>query len=174
MSISLPWIVFGDLNEVSSQSEKWGGNPVLKFCMDLFNNTLNDCKLMDLGFSGPKFTWSNKRKHAPIHERLDRGCANDLWFPKFPNSTIHHLPKITSDHCPLLLRLDHPPTRHGPKPFRFEPMWVLHESFQSIVHNAWINAPTFDSKLEQTRQDLTIWNKEHFGNVYQRKKTCFK
>lgn len=168
--IDLPWVVIGDFNEVCSQTEKWGGNPASKSRMDLFNNTLNDCKLMDLGFLGPKFTWSNKRKHAPIHERLDRGCANDLWFAKFPNSSIHHLPKIMSDHCPLLLRLDHPPLRTEPKPFRFEPMWVLHDMFPSVVQKTWLAAFSLDSKLEQTRHDLIVWIKDHFGNVYHRKK----
>ena len=76
-TIVLPLIVFGDFNEVTCQAEKLGGNPISKNRTDIFNKTLDDYHLMDLGFSGPRFTWSNKRKHAPIHERLDRGCAND-------------------------------------------------------------------------------------------------
>ena len=166
----MPWVTLGDFNEMTCQTEKWGGRPISKIRTDLFNKTLSECNLIDLGFVGPKFTWSNNRKHAPIHERLDRGCANDLWFNKFPNSAIHHLPKITSDHCPLLLTLDLPTPPHGLKPFRFEPMWVLDNSFTNIVHKAWFSHFSLDDKMDQTRKDLTVWNKEKFGNVYRRKK----
>lgn len=168
--MDFPWVALGDFNEMTSQTEKWEGRPISKTRTDLFNKTLSDCNLIDLGFHGPKFTWSNNRKHAPIHERLDRGCANDLWFNKFPNTAIHHLPKITSDHCPLLLNLDHPNTFHGIKPFRFEPMWVLESSFTEVVYQAWFSRFLLDEKLDQTRNDLSVWNKEKFGNVYHHKK----
>jgi hypothetical protein len=45
--------------------------------MEAFQNTLDDCSLLDLGFSGPKFTWCNDRASGGItRERLARAVAN--------------------------------------------------------------------------------------------------
>ena len=43
---------------------------------DIFANTMNESELLDMGFNGPKFTWTNRRKLNPILERLDRGWGN--------------------------------------------------------------------------------------------------
>jgi hypothetical protein len=45
--------------------------------MEDFQRILEDCLLSDLGFSRPKFTWSNERDdEAFTQERLDRVVAN--------------------------------------------------------------------------------------------------
>jgi hypothetical protein len=50
---------------------------------------------MDLGFSGPKFTWTNLRGVADlIQERLDKGWANSEWKTNFPEASIQHLPRF--------------------------------------------------------------------------------
>lgn len=69
----MTWLTIGDVNEIVTQSEKWGGRPINHCRANLFKNTINSCNLIDLGFNGPKFTWINKRKNNPISERLDRG-----------------------------------------------------------------------------------------------------
>jgi hypothetical protein len=54
--------------------------------MQDFRNTIEICRLYDLGFSGPKFTWSNKRYDLFfMQERLDRVLANSAWIDNFPN-----------------------------------------------------------------------------------------
>lgn len=35
-------------------------------------------------------------------ERLDRFLANSEWIHLFPDSHVLRLPRITSDHCPVL------------------------------------------------------------------------
>ncbi|KAK3222865.1 hypothetical protein Dsin_009890 [Dipteronia sinensis] len=38
-----------------------------------FRQAIDDCDLVDLGFSEPKLTWNNRRDgKSNIHERLDR------------------------------------------------------------------------------------------------------
>lgn len=65
---------------------------------------INDHGLIDLGFEGHAYTWSNKRSGMTnIQERLDTGYANKEWKLKFPEAKITHLAALKSDHRPLLL-----------------------------------------------------------------------
>lgn len=71
-----------------------------------FIAVIEACGLLNLGFSGQKYTWSNKRGiHHRIWKRLDRALVNDSWLEKMPQTTITHLSSIGSDHCPLLLEM---------------------------------------------------------------------
>jgi hypothetical protein len=68
------WICVSDFNEVLMQSEKLGGNSWQESLLEAFQQTLEVCELTDLGFYGPKYTWSNCQEGgALIRERLDRG-----------------------------------------------------------------------------------------------------
>ena len=52
------WLCLGDFNEVLVSSEKLGGNLRQNSFMQTFQHTLETCELSDLGFNGPKYTWS--------------------------------------------------------------------------------------------------------------------
>jgi hypothetical protein len=52
----LPWMCIGDFNEVVNGTEKWGGNVRHRRAMQEFQQVLEDCNLIDLGFCGPKYT----------------------------------------------------------------------------------------------------------------------
>ena len=74
--------------------------------MQNFRDVLDHCGFVDLGFSGPDFTWHDKRRGEGIWERLDRGIANYEWLTRFPTGRVKHLNCFTLDHRPLLLSLD--------------------------------------------------------------------
>ena len=59
---NLPWAIMGDFNEVIAEEEKSGGNPISQRRVNAILDCMDTCQMMDLGFSGPKFTWSNKRE----------------------------------------------------------------------------------------------------------------
>jgi hypothetical protein len=102
--ISSKWMVFGDFNLILNSSEKMGGNNIDYHHTNLFNITLNDCDLNDLGFYGPKYTWANNQSdNDHIKERLDRFCANTNWILSFPRYTNKHLLRYSSDHNPIML-----------------------------------------------------------------------
>ena len=56
-------------------------------------------------------------------EWLDKGSSNADWKLLFLVTEMHHLPRVKSDHCPILLITD-PLAPKSPKPFRFEQMWL--------------------------------------------------
>ena len=59
--------------------------------MQLFRDVIDKCNFMDLGYVGPKFTWSKHFTNGnSIWERLDRGLATNKWFLKFPGSKVYH------------------------------------------------------------------------------------
>ena len=160
-----------DFNEILSSDDKFGGLPVNLRRSNLFNNCLNACSMIDLGFHGPHFTWSNLREvRYLIQERLDRGFANALWRKAFPEASVHHLTRTHSDHCPMLICLHKPPCLFLPRPFIFRPIWLSHPSISEVMTNSW------DVVLPQARnvncftEAVILWNKDVFGNIFWKKK----
>ncbi|CAN1279062.1 hypothetical protein LINPERPRIM_LOCUS16870 [Linum perenne] len=69
-----------------------------------FRSFINNSGLVDLGFQGNLFTWTNyKDGDEAIRSRLDRGLANTLWRTEFDKAAIVHETIIGSDHAPLIL-----------------------------------------------------------------------
>ena len=100
----ISWLCAGDFNEIARQDEKLGGAIRGHHQMQLFQDVLDECEFIDLGFIGPKFTWSKHCNNGhSIWERLDRGSAIDSWFLRYPGTWVYHLPCLSSNHCPLLI-----------------------------------------------------------------------
>ena len=95
--------------------------------------------MIDLGFAGPRFTWTNKRPISDlILERIDKCFANTKWRIMYLEANVTHLPRIFSDHCPVLVDLFRPPPNASNRPFRFQTMWLLHPEFSKVVQGAWV------------------------------------
>ncbi|KAG5595248.1 hypothetical protein H5410_036480 [Solanum commersonii] len=91
----------GDYNVITSMEEKLGGIPYNMRKSLEFIVVIEACGLIDLGFSGQRFTWSNKRGiHHKITEAAGGAMVNDKWLETMPQTTITHLPSVGSDHCP--------------------------------------------------------------------------
>lgn len=102
------WLMRGDFNEVLLAKEKLGGLSISNTRTSLFKDYLDNCGMLDLGFKGCKYTWTNKRykhKNSLILERLDRCVANTSWINQYPEASVSHLPRTKSDHCLMLLTL---------------------------------------------------------------------
>ena len=59
---NMPWVVAGDFNEPLSEEDKFGGRAVSVNRSFLFKECLEKCNMIDIGFSGPRFTWTNRRE----------------------------------------------------------------------------------------------------------------
>ncbi|CAL2256143.1 unnamed protein product [Prunus armeniaca] len=168
---NLPWLVTGDFNEIVDDSEKKGGKAA--HCNSGFVDWIGRHHLVDLGFFGAEFTWCKKNVHGEtLRERLDRGLCNITWRHKFLEGFVRHLPRVRSDHCPLLISLNSAQYPHSEfKIFRFQAMWMLHQGFKDFVSAIWNNSNgnTMCKTISLTKA-LTDWNKEIFGNIFQQKK----
>ncbi|XP_026391890.1 uncharacterized protein LOC113287368 isoform X2 [Papaver somniferum] len=81
------------------------------------------------GFSGPAYTWSNGRAFQGLFwQHLDRVMANPEWCIAFNCADILHLPRISSDHAPILLNTSIPIARAPPN-YKFEAYWISHPEF---------------------------------------------
>ena len=104
---TLPWVCIGDFNEILYAYEKQGWLDRLERKMLGFRDTLDFCKLKDLGYNGYPFTWCNWRPgNQNVWIQLYRRVATIDWILRFPSSRIHHLDAFHLDHKPILLSPD--------------------------------------------------------------------
>ena len=103
------------------------------------------------------------RLNNQIQSRLDRFIVSEDWECYFSGAVQSLLPRIVSDHCPILL--DCGGTRKGPSPFRFENMWLKEEGFKDLLRNWWVGFQfrgsfsfTLFEKLKALKTCLKIWN----------------
>jgi len=80
------------------------------------------------------------------------------------------LPKITSDHFPIFLRVGE--VSRGRHPFKFENMWLEADGFDDLVKSIWdelnvIGPSSFilAKKLNFLKTKLKQWNREVFGHL---------
>ncbi|CAN0829098.1 hypothetical protein LINGRAHAP2_LOCUS1046 [Linum grandiflorum] len=132
-----------------------------------FSSCLEQCELFDMGFVGPKFTW----RRGTLLERLDRAVINEDWLLRFPESVNRHLPRVKSDHRPILVCTDFDSTSNRlPCPFRFNAAWLSHEDFRRFLDREWRPGCGAPFSLQVLQDRLKEWNKNTFGNIFQQKR----
>ena len=88
---SLPWLCGGDFNELVKSHEKKGGRLSPYDQMQKFREVLDEYGLLDLGFSGKKFTWFKNYPSSGIWERLNRAVSTAGWVERFPATKVQSL-----------------------------------------------------------------------------------
>ncbi|KAJ7971755.1 Endonuclease/exonuclease/phosphatase [Quillaja saponaria] len=79
---SHPWLLLGDFNNTVFAGKR--SNPLVVDSTNHVLSWINRNCLIDLGFPGPKFTWTNGRKgRALIRKRLDKVLCNSDWRVHF-------------------------------------------------------------------------------------------
>ncbi|MED6158737.1 hypothetical protein PIB30_117172 [Stylosanthes scabra] len=172
-TFDLPWLVFGDFNQVINQSEKQGDNPIQFSQVEGFLEARQINELADLGFKGHPFTWSNGQSGTNnIQERLDRALARSEWKQLFPKTSIQHLSRYKSDHSPLLLNLAGEGNRRRRRighTFKFEEFWLSNSECSRILENTSKDQEgDIVEKIKRSGGNLDEWGKTTFGDIQKR------
>ncbi|KAI9187395.1 hypothetical protein LWI28_027648 [Acer negundo] len=94
----LPWVCGGDFNELLSVHDKVGGLLKSFIGMSNFRQAIEECNLSDLGYTGPRHTWNNKREgKSNIRERIDMFLAKEKWRDRFVKVKVDHMGFFSSD-----------------------------------------------------------------------------
>ncbi|KAK2645858.1 hypothetical protein Ddye_021053 [Dipteronia dyeriana] len=156
-----PWVVMRDFNEIISSDEKRGGGGRGSFSKFGFIKWINENKLVDLGFIGQNFTWMARRGvREDIWERLDRELCSMDWRVMFGEGFVKHLPRVTFDHCPIMLchHIMHI-LRGNFKAFRFNA-----EGFGNVFSHNWDSFEgKLSDKIRNVSQNIKVWNMKVFG-----------
>lgn len=134
---SLPWLVWGDFNQVLDGKEKWcRGNGSISGAVWL-KDFVNKFHLRGIESYGVFYTWTNNRKgDNATFEKLDRAMGSVEWCRRFPKAAVLVLPIHRSDHSPLVLDTDWVEVKRA-RLKRFEEMWLQCEEVSQITRKAW-------------------------------------
>ncbi|XP_060211976.1 uncharacterized protein LOC132639554 [Lycium barbarum] len=169
----LPWIIGGDFNVIVSDEEKQGGLLVSSNETLDFSTCIQSYGLIDVGFSGSKFTWWNGRTEEDyIFKWLDRILVNQQVLDIMPSTAVTHMIRHGSDQAPLHLECNsnaHPIV----KSFKFLNFWTKHHTFMEVVRENWTadfcGNPfnVFHHKLKKLKRELIQWSRSTYGNIFQ-------
>jgi exonuclease III len=157
-----PLCCIGDFNAILTLSEKHGGSTRLNNNNKSFRDLIFRADLIDLGFSGPAFTWTNSSYTSrPIFKRLDRVVVSTTWQAMYLRSHVKHLPMIYSDHTPILL-MTTPPTRKK-LVFRMEHWWMRLPNFEKECKRLWdlTEGPLWEERQHSLGKGLQKWAREY-------------
>jgi hypothetical protein len=134
-----PMLCMGDMNEMLYDMDK--SSPYMNsHRLHAFHSLVKQCGFFDLGFSGPAYTWTNRRYSSnPTYEHLDRGLVNPEWCVVYANTNMFNIPIILSDHAPILISTNGT-YRKPQKQFKIENWWLMESYFQANAHSVWTNS----------------------------------
>ena len=95
---------------------------------------------------------------------------NLSWCLFYPKARVSHLTRCHLDHYPVLIETNPRRAIHLNRPFRFEDFWLLDLSCPTIVSNAWGSNRNLMESIDIFSREATIWNRDHFGNIHQKKR----
>ncbi|KAJ9535113.1 LOW QUALITY PROTEIN: hypothetical protein OSB04_un001809 [Centaurea solstitialis] len=126
------WVVCGDFNEVHCTDER-RGSALDSRGTKIFNDFIVTVGLTDLRLGGRRFTWMNA--DCSKLSKLDRFLINQNFLDGWPLSNALVLPRVLSDHCPILL--DTKVVDFGLTPFKLYNSWLKLPDFVALVKERW-------------------------------------
>jgi hypothetical protein len=173
---NLPWLMMGDFNDAMWQSEHFLETRRSEKQMLDFREALSYCDMHDIGFTGTPWTFDNKQRGIRnVKVRLDRVVASPDWSNIYPQSYVRHLTSSRSDHCPILLTMEHNCAMGSPsRPRRYEACWEREETLAEEINLAWEghsrpkDLGAVASNLNGVMDCLQAWSKETVGSIPRR------
>ncbi|XP_042521331.1 uncharacterized protein LOC122094799 [Macadamia integrifolia] len=167
-----PRMIIGDFNVTLFDNERRGPGRVCLGAASEFGAMVDATSMIQIPSFGRKFTWSNNRRSGNVVAVLDRAFVNEDWLNSFDDCSQKVLPRIASDHAPLLVssRLSSKPKNC---PFRINKIWLDHPEFVDMTREAWnmnlISSATFIlyQKLKRLKHVIKSWSRRAFPNLNQ-------
>lgn len=78
----LPWFITGDFNEIIAATDKKGGSLTRRFAG--FKKWVDRSAMIDMGFQGPAYTWTNNT----VKQRIDRCFCDSDWRLMFAEAKV--------------------------------------------------------------------------------------
>ncbi|XP_071902066.1 uncharacterized protein [Coffea arabica] len=139
--------------------------------MNDFTDCISSSGLKPVTATGSRFTWTGIHQGRHVWKRLDRVLMNAAWQQQFPNTILHYLNRVTSDHSPLLVNNANDRAR-GRGSFKFQHMWIRHSNFLNVAKHNWAQPMEgygmflFAQKLKWLEWALGERNRQVFGNIF--------
>ncbi|WMV14273.1 hypothetical protein MTR67_007658 [Solanum verrucosum] len=171
-SLNGPWIVCGDFNITRYPSERTNCHR-LSGAMEEFSSCIEELQLVDPPLLGGSFTWRRGEDHS-CASRIDRISHCAEWGDNFTHIKQSCLPKMASDHNPIILSYGGEEWKKSY--FKFEIWWLEVEGFKDRVKEWWASFQVngrpgyiLAEKLKTLKVKLKEWSKVNRGNWKQRK-----
>ena len=130
------WLMVGDFNEITSNSEKRGGRKRSEASFLPFKNMISTCGMIEFPHTGNFFSWSGRRRSGRVQCRLDRALGNEDWHQVFSHTDVEYLLRWGSDHRPVMVRIKSKEST-GRIGFKFDRRWLGKEGFAETVKHGW-------------------------------------
>ena len=129
-------MLVGDFNDICSNGEKWGGRERSEGSFRDFNSFMSGNELVDIGYVGIPWTWSNTWEgEGVVKERLDRCLGSVGWVQLYEKVTCEHIEQEASDHC-LLMVDTNPQQRRVKRRFFFDQRWAKDKASEAVIKQA--------------------------------------
>ncbi|XP_019447356.1 PREDICTED: uncharacterized protein LOC109350589 [Lupinus angustifolius] len=168
-----PWCCIGDFNATLGADECRSATLPSRVSKNEFLSFINSSSLLNVSTLGAQFTWTNKRRgNALFENKLDRSLCNGDWMKLWSQVSCGTLPRIASDHHPLLFSSASTTTPRICS-FKFQKMWLQNIDCKRSIKESWqtevIGCPMFilSQKLKRLKKELKHWNYNVFGNIHQ-------
>ncbi|GJV12046.1 RNA-directed DNA polymerase, eukaryota, reverse transcriptase zinc-binding domain protein [Tanacetum coccineum] len=129
------YVIFGDLNEVRDESERYG-TEFSRPAANVFKSFINDAGIFELALGGRNFTWMNKA--GTEMSKLGLFLISHQVIDVFMDVKVTALPRGWSDHTPIMLHCDK--MDYGPVPFKIFHSWFQRDGFDECIKKAYVFA----------------------------------
>ncbi|KAE8684600.1 hypothetical protein F3Y22_tig00111105pilonHSYRG00045 [Hibiscus syriacus] len=96
--------------------------------------------------------------------------CNSHWDELYPESFMHNLLRICSDHRSILLHSRPPPRHSHPRQFRYFSGWLAHDDFERMVLENWKSASSLSETISNFNDVADTWSKNVFGYIGAKKR----
>ncbi|KAH0751395.1 hypothetical protein KY285_004543 [Solanum tuberosum] len=159
-----PWVSCGDFNVTRYPNERSEGH-IITGDMQEFTEWINAMEFVDPPLLGGSFTWRRGDGHSSA-SRIDRFLYSSQWDEAFTQIKQNLLPRIGSDHNPIML--DCGELNSNKSYFKFEQWWLRVDGFADKIKEWWLSfningtgSYILATKLKMLKQKLKEWRMTH-------------